>query len=270
MENRNAFRNAKDELWNMRLTAIAAAHGQSLDGSALAVPDGPGTAVTTARNEMAPQANTMPTAMKPGAVGDTMTPVPLGRSAQTARLNTYTPAERADIRQALIEGLAPTRTAPAASTGGPPTMEAGTLTEPQRQALTVFVTVADGISQALAADDLKAFNQQSAQLSVLLPTLQKELPAPNPFAVLVEHLAAAVQEKPAPDLRAARSGFLNVGAAAVEIVRVLRKSDPRFSGLKIYHCPMAPKPGLWMQAHGPLANPFYGSEMLTCGDEVNE
>ena len=24
-----------------------------------------------------------------------------------------------------------------------------------------------------------------------------------------------------------------------------------------------------MQMNGPLANPFYGSEMLTCGEEVN-
>jgi hypothetical protein len=31
---------------------------------------------------------------------------------------------------------------------------------------------------------------------------------------------------------------------------------------------MAPQPGLWMQEKGPLANPFYGSQMLTCGEEV--
>ena len=38
--------------------------------------------------------------------------------------------------------------------------------------------------------------------------------------------------------------------------------------MKIYHCPMAPKPGLWMQVNGPLANPFYGKKMLKCGEEV--
>jgi hypothetical protein len=33
---------------------------------------------------------------------------------------------------------------------------------------------------------------------------------------------------------------------------------------------MAPKPGLWMQAEGPLRNPFYGAKMLKCGKEVLE
>jgi hypothetical protein len=31
---------------------------------------------------------------------------------------------------------------------------------------------------------------------------------------------------------------------------------------------MAPKPGLWLQLSGPLANPFYGSKMLRCGEEA--
>jgi hypothetical protein len=34
---------------------------------------------------------------------------------------------------------------------------------------------------------------------------------------------------------------------------------------------MFPRPGkdaLWIQAEGPLRNPFYGSEMLECGTEV--
>jgi hypothetical protein len=272
IDNLNAFRNAKDELWNKRLTAIAAAHGQNLDGSAVAVPDGPETA---ARNEMAPQANAMPAAMKSGAEGEAMPrvpqpAVPVQRSVLTAKLNTYTPAERADIRQALVKGLNSTQIAPADNAGGQKTMETGALNEPQRQALTAFVTVADGISRALAADDLKAFNLQAAQLATVLPSLQQELVAPNPFAVLVKRLAAAVPEQPAPDLRAARSRFLAFSTTAVEIVKALRKADPKFFGLKIYHCPMAPEPGLWMQAHSPLANPFYGRDMLTCGEEVTE
>jgi hypothetical protein len=31
---------------------------------------------------------------------------------------------------------------------------------------------------------------------------------------------------------------------------------------------MAPKPGLWMQSKGPLANPYFGAAMLRCGQEV--
>ncbi|RPJ23347.1 MAG: DUF3347 domain-containing protein, partial [Planctomycetaceae bacterium] len=54
----------------------------------------------------------------------------------------------------------------------------------------------------------------------------------------------------------------------VELAKQLRKEDPAFEGLKVYRCPMAPKPGLWLQTQGPLRNPYFGSEMLKCGTEV--
>ena len=83
-------------------------------------------------------------------------------------------------------------------------------------------------------------------------------------------LAALMEGKPAKDLSEARQKFLPFSTALVEIIKQVRKDDPALAGVKIYHCPMAPKPGLWMQAQGPLRNPFYGSEMLTCGKEVTE
>jgi hypothetical protein len=52
------------------------------------------------------------------------------------------------------------------------------------------------------------------------------------------------------------------------LVKQVRKEDPSFASPKVYHCPMAPKPGLWIQTKGPLRNPFFGSEMLECGKEV--
>jgi hypothetical protein len=53
---------------------------------------------------------------------------------------------------------------------------------------------------------------------------------------------------------------------------VARKQEP-FKSVKIYKCPMAPKPGqtsFWLQLAGPLRNPFYGSEMIDCGSEVTQ
>jgi len=32
---------------------------------------------------------------------------------------------------------------------------------------------------------------------------------------------------------------------------------------------MAPQPGFWIQTNSPLRNPYFGSEMLDCGSEVN-
>ena len=136
------------------------------------------------------------------------------------------------------------------------------------QALTEFVGEADGVSQALAKDDLGQFNHHAARIITLLPKLKDGLPAPHRSADLIERLGALEQGQPAKDLAQARSRFLPFSTAWVELVKQLRKEDPAFAGLKIYHCPMAPKPGLWMQAKGPLANPFYGAEMLRCGEEI--
>jgi hypothetical protein len=41
-----------------------------------------------------------------------------------------------------------------------------------------------------------------------------------------------------------------------------------FSGVHVFHCPMAPKPGLWVQLNPGILNPFFGAKMATCGDEV--
>jgi Cu(I)/Ag(I) efflux system membrane fusion protein len=69
-------------------------------------------------------------------------------------------------------------------------------------------------------------------------------------------------------LAGARAVFLPFSAKAVDFAKHLRRQDDRFKSLKIYHCPMAPKPGLWLQLQGPLHNPFFGAEMPDCGEEV--
>jgi Cu(I)/Ag(I) efflux system membrane fusion protein len=99
--------------------------------------------------------------------------------------------------------------------------------------------------------------------------LQKELATQPGWPGLIERLAGSSGEAaPAKDLAQARKWFLPFSTASVELVKQLKKQNPDFAELKIYHCPMAPKPGLWMQAKGPLANPFYGSKMSRCGEEV--
>jgi Cu(I)/Ag(I) efflux system membrane fusion protein len=107
-------------------------------------------------------------------------------------------------------------------------------------------------------------------LSGVLPPLQKELAASHRWGGLVPSLTGLNQEQPAKDLTEARRRFLPFSTATVELAKQLRKEDPALAGLKIYHCPMAPKPGLWIQSKPPLANPFYGAEMLRCGQEVQE
>jgi Cu(I)/Ag(I) efflux system membrane fusion protein len=138
----------------------------------------------------------------------------------------------------------------------------------QSQALADFLAAAAGISQALAADDLEQFNRHITNLPGALSPLQNEFGEAHRWSESIQRLAALNQEQPAKDLDEARRQFLPFSATAVELAKQLRKEDPAFAELKIYHCPMAPKPGLWIQAKGPLANPFYGAKMLKCGEEV--
>jgi Cu(I)/Ag(I) efflux system membrane fusion protein len=84
----------------------------------------------------------------------------------------------------------------------------------------------------------------------------------------MDQLAGLGKGGPAKDLAEARKRFLPFSTAAVDLVKQLKKQGPALATSKIYHCPMAPKPGLWLQLSGPLANPFYGSKMLRCGEEA--
>jgi len=142
------------------------------------------------------------------------------------------------------------------------------LTTRQRQALVALIETGDGFSQALAADDLVKYNSVLKAEPNALLALPNEFGSDHQWSKLIERLATAGKAQKAKDLAEARKQFLPFSTAMVELIRQLPKDDPDFAKLKIYHCPMAPKPGLWMQAKGPLRNPFYGAEMLTCGEEV--
>lgn len=171
-------------------------------------------------------------------------------------------------RMAISAEMRKTRNAAAAGIHGKNTVDLTPLTASQRQALQSLVTEADGIGRALAADDVGQFNERFTRLSAVLPPLQKELAGPHRWEGLIQRLIASSQVQPAKDLTEARKQFLPFSAAMVDLAGRLRKEDPSFAELKIYHCPMAPPPGVWIQIHGPLRNPFYGSKMLKCGEEV--
>jgi Cu(I)/Ag(I) efflux system membrane fusion protein len=79
----------------------------------------------------------------------------------------------------------------------------------------------------------------------------------------------------AADLKAARKVFSPLSLATVDFAKRLRLQESAFASLKIYLCPMtedafpgAPKRGTWLQLAPPLRNPYFGADMLDCGQEV--
>lgn len=101
------------------------------------------------------------------------------------------------------------------------------------------------ISQALAADDLKAAKTAAAELvHYAAGSDQKDL------AAKTAPLARAAT------IEAARGAFKDL-SAAVEPLAVGRKD------YVVMHCPMADSD--WVQMKGKTQNPYFGKAMLTCG-----
>lgn len=72
------------------------------------------------------------------------------------------------------------------------------------------------------------------------------------------------------DLETARDAFRGVSHAMLRAAMFARGTETS-RRLAHYYCPMVPGGGGdWMQPGGELANPYWGSEMLRCGDAVRE
>ena len=71
-------------------------------------------------------------------------------------------------------------------------------------------------------------------------------------------------------LDTARAAFRHVSHALLRASVVVR--GPRTAkALVHYHCPMVPgNGGDWMQPGGELLNPYWGSEMLNCGEVIRD
>lgn len=71
-------------------------------------------------------------------------------------------------------------------------------------------------------------------------------------------------------LDSAREAYRAVSHALLKAANVARGPKTAMK-LTHYYCPMVPGGGGdWMQPGGDLANPYWGSEMLTCGEVVND
>jgi hypothetical protein len=94
-------------------------------------------------------------------------------------------------------------------------------------------------------------------------SLPERLPAA--VAAEVEGLRSALATETA-DLASRRAALIEVSNAAVALFRRARPSARFGAELHVMHCPMAPID--WVQTDAVIANPYYGSEMLRCGEET--
>jgi membrane fusion protein, copper/silver efflux system len=138
------------------------------------------------------------------------------------------------------------------------------LPETAKKPFTEFALILADASAALAADDVAKYRQH-------LPAVRKALEA---YFAADEHAAHGPLAKyrrglsDSGDIEAARREFepLSTAVADLAVANHLHHS----AGLHVFECPMTPVlgTGRWVQRNADLRNPFFGSEMLTCGAPV--
>jgi len=149
------------------------------------------------------------------------------------------------------------------------------LTDEQRKAVRDFVSLADALGAALAADNLGEFNTQVGRTHTATPALLDAFADHGPWRELVRPLSTAGHLSNAADLKSARKAFHPMSTAAVALAQAVRRGDTAFNDLKVFRCPMtkdafpgAPRTAEWLQLKTEIRNPWFGSEMLDCGSEV--
>jgi Cu(I)/Ag(I) efflux system membrane fusion protein len=128
------------------------------------------------------------------------------------------------------------------------------LTTEEHAAVEGYLSSVAEVTDALADDDLAAYNTAIANMP------------PPPHGLTAPKFTAAT------DLATARRTFLPLSQNVAEYARAVRGHFPR---LKIFRCPMsdeigggAPQNAKWIQFTADLRNPYMGREMLRCGAEV--
>jgi Cu(I)/Ag(I) efflux system membrane fusion protein len=146
------------------------------------------------------------------------------------------------------------------------------LNDGQKQTIAGFLKVADAMAAALAADDLTKFNTASEPAMNVTGAMVKSL---RPDVENLDALDKSRHFHGFDDIQSARVAFHTFSVAAVAVLEPLRAAGqtPEF---EIYECPMVdeaipdvPKKARWIQTgKRPLANPFFGAEMLKCGKTI--
>ncbi len=131
-------------------------------------------------------------------------------------------------------------------------------------ALSMFVTVA--AAAELPKPLVDAYLQvQTGLTNDKIDNLASNAKAIETAATALGADAAAVVEGAkklgaAKDLAAARTAF---GEMSEALVTYVDKSKTSLGDLQVAFCPMVRKP--WLQKEKDIRNPYYGTEMLTCG-----
>jgi hypothetical protein len=109
------------------------------------------------------------------------------------------------------------------------------------------------VQSALAADKIDSVKDDAIEIGKAAAALGD---AGKPMG------AAATKLQDARDLKAARKAFAELSDALFAYTKATGATMP--AGVKAAYCPMVNKS--WLQKGDKIQNPYYGSEMLECGN----
>ncbi len=119
---------------------------------------------------------------------------------------------------------------------------------------------ADKLPPPAAAQNLHAAAKQLAQAQTLTESAQK----------LAQEVATNSEHLHHLDLAGARKAFKPISHAVVTLATQFRSAEAK-GAFTHFYCPMVPGGGGdWLQPGGELLNPYFGSQMLHCGEKVEE
>jgi Cu(I)/Ag(I) efflux system membrane fusion protein len=125
------------------------------------------------------------------------------------------------------------------------------------------------VQQKLAADQ-KPPEGPSQELHAAAAELRSDEGLPKSARKLLEAIAEKSEHLHHLDLSAARKEFKPISQAVLTLATQIRSAGAkrRFTH---FFCPMVPGGGGdWLQPGGELLNPYFGSEMLRCGEKVQD
>jgi RND family efflux transporter MFP subunit len=133
-----------------------------------------------------------------------------------------------------------------------------------RAALTSLALATTAAGEALASDDLPAYRKQIPRVHDALTAFfgAYDRAAGGPLG----RFSGGLQYR--ADLKSARRDFAYFSTAVTDLTRENHLAHANH--LRVFECPMAPGigRGRWLQHAGGVHNPFYGSAMPDCGEEL--
>jgi copper/silver efflux system protein len=145
------------------------------------------------------------------------------------------------------------------------------LNDAQQKSVQQLFSAASDVAAGLAADSVDRYNTATEKLHPALASIAQSFAPDHPWQNQLSKIQSTGHLPKARTLSEARTAFVPFTKAMVDFAKAARQQHSAFEAVKIYECPMAPKPGQttgWVQLQPPLRNPFYGTEMLECGNEV--